>query len=109
MPLLSSRLLIAGWSGSDVNCAQRANTTLGSSNNWPDTYTDTYEASHSMETPPFINFIFVYAMYCDGGSWTGDAQDSVPTPSQPVPRVYYRGRRLLDAVFDEPLATGMEH
>ena len=40
--------------------------------------------------------------YCDGGSFTGDVEEpvSVPTP-QGNKTIYYRGRRILDALFDE--------
>ena len=42
--------------------------------------------------------------YCDGGSWTGDAAAPVETP---LGKVYYRGRRLLDAMLDSVLAAGL--
>lgn len=43
-----------GWCGSDINCLERANSTLGSSKHWPATYTDTYEGSQLFVTPPFV-------------------------------------------------------
>lgn len=35
-------------------------------------YTDSYEASEIFSDPEFANYTAVYAMYCDGGSWTGN-------------------------------------
>jgi hypothetical protein len=100
-----------GWCSSDASCAQRALGNLGSSKGWGPTYTDTYEGSMLFETPPFDQYTVVYAMYCDGGSWTGDAPPVTvkPDPSRPPMKVWYRGRRLLDAMIDDLLARGLSH
>ena len=71
-----------GWCTSDTSCAARANTGLGSSRvvspySWGPTYTDTYEGSQLFRTPPFATATLVYALYCDGGSWAGNAKDPV--------------------------------
>eukprot|EP00051_Salpingoeca_urceolata_P029069 m.488857 g.488857 ORF g.488857 m.488857 type:complete len:384 (+) comp26156_c0_seq1:66-1217(+) len=96
-----------GWCGSDLNCAARAKTGLGSSNNWPSTYTDVYEGSQLFSTEPFSEFTIVYAMYCDGSSWTGNVASPVHTndPKQPV--IYYRGRLLLDAMLNNLREAGL--
>ena len=56
-------------------------------------------------TPPFDTFTAVYAKYCDGGSWTGAASTApVRVGNQTI---YYRGRALLDALFEELFARGL--
>ena len=51
-----------GWCSSDVSCAQRSETALGSSKGWGPTYTDTYEGSELFATPPFDTYTVVFAM-----------------------------------------------
>lgn len=51
-----------------------------------------------VDTPPFDDFTAVYAMYCDGSSWTGNTSQAVSGTT-----VYYRGRRLLDAMLEHLL------
>ena len=90
-----------GWCRSTADCYSRAQTSLGSSKNWPPTYSDTYEGSALFATPPFDSWNVVYAMYCDGGSWSGDATETYSDPQAGNVTVYYRGRRLLDALLDD--------
>ena len=108
-----------GWCGSDADCAQRANCShntpgcimggsccaLGSSTVWGPTYTDAYEASQIFADPAFQDYTAVYAMYCDGGSWTGNAESPVVVNGK---KVWYRGRRLLDALLDYMLDQGLK-
>ena len=88
-----------------MDCARRANTTLGSSKNWPETYSDRYEGSYLFVTPPFDSYTVVFAMYCDGGSWTGNVSRPVHVSSAGATNtaVYYRGRLLLDALLQHLL------
>ena len=74
---------------------------LGSSTVWGPTYTDKYEGSQIFSMPAFANHTAVYAMYCDGGSWTGNVSAPVRTASGAT--IYYRGRLLLDAMLDNLL------
>lgn len=92
-----------GWCASPADCLARASTDLGSSLRWPDTYVDYYEGDALFRTPPFDRFNVVYALYCDGGSWAGDAEEVVNGSL-----VRYRGRRLLDALFDDLLRRGLQ-
>eukprot|EP00040_Diaphanoeca_grandis_P010394 m.53174 g.53174 ORF g.53174 m.53174 type:complete len:412 (-) comp21719_c0_seq1:72-1307(-) len=104
-----------GWCVSDEGCAARANTALGSSKqmspfSWGPTYTDTYEGSQLFQTPPFATATLVYALYCDGGSWSGNAAKPVvakPNATAPAQTIYYRGRPLLDALYDHLLTNGL--
>ena len=44
-------------------------------------------------------------MYCDGGSWTGNAASPVTVNGK---QIWYRGRPLLDALLDYMLAQGLK-
>ena len=82
------------WARSSCHDAVRACVAAGP------TYTDTYEGSHLFKTPPFDTATLVYALYCDGGSWSGNAAAPVsakPNSSAANQTIYYRGRPLLDA------------
>ncbi len=85
---------------------------LGSSLAWPRTYVDHYEGSQLFADPAFSNYTIVFAPYCDGGSWTGNAARAVPTPANSTGQgkpVYYRGARLLDALLDSLFEAGLTH
>lgn len=83
-----------GWCGSDGNCRDRANSSLGSSTFWPEVPPGTlapgvsYEGAEMFGSETFATATVVYAKYCDGGSWTGNSVATVGTQ-----RVFYRGRR----------------
>ena len=44
-------------------------------------------------------FTVVFAKYCDGSSLTGDRDDVVYYEDNTSQPVWYRGRRVLDALF----------
>jgi hypothetical protein len=109
-----------GWCTSDMDCAARAfgapgkpgHPWLGSSTAWPKSYVDQYEGSQLFADPAFSNYTIVFAPYCDGGSWTGNADTPVPTAANSTSRgkpIYYRGARLLDALLDSVLAAGLKN
>ena len=107
VPDPNSRWLVfhqgGGWCGSPENCLSRASTALGSSNDWPATYSDKYEGSELWATAPFDGFTVVYAMYCDGGSWAGNTTGVVGNTT-----LHYRGRPLLDALLETLLEMGLK-
>jgi hypothetical protein len=51
----------------------------------------------------FPHAYVVYAKYCDGSSFTGNVSEPVPVTvnASYSTRIFYRGRRVLDALFDE--------
>ena len=61
---------------------------LGSSTVWGPTYTDDYEASQIFSDSAFADYTAVYAMYCDGGSWTGNQASPVKVGTSTI---FYRG------------------
>ena len=92
-----------GWCTSDEGCFERSHTGLGSSKFWGPTNTDLYEGSALFNIKPFDSFTVIFAKYCDGSSWTGNADAPVHINAT-APPIYYRGRRLLDALIDDLLA-----
>ena len=53
----------------------------------------------SSTSPLFYNWNKVYVRYCDGMSYGGDLTDPVVSSAHASEKMYYRGRRILDAVF----------
>jgi hypothetical protein len=76
---------------------------LGSSKGWGPTCPDGYEGGDLFQTPPFDGFKIVFALYCDGGMWTGNSTDEYKGNT-----LYYRGRLLLDALLDTLLSMGLK-
>lgn len=93
------------WCGSDADCLSKSKTSFGSSTKWPSYFDDTYDGSALFATAPFDNFTIVFAKACDGGSWTGDAAQPVTVAAGEM--IYYRGKRLLDAMIDYALGEGL--
>ena len=83
------------------SCLSRASTHLGSSTEYP-------ASPGGMEGTglydEFATSTIVYVKYCDGGSFTGNADAPVTFPGS-TKKIYYRGRRILDALFDELLGS----
>jgi hypothetical protein len=63
-----------------------------------------YEGAALFASPPFASFTVVYAKYCSGDSWTAD-NATVATVSGAS--VYFRGRRLLDALLADLMPRGL--
>ena len=107
-----------GWCFSPTNCVSRANSTLGSSTHWPDTYSDRYEGSALFATPPFSSFHIVFNMYCDGSSWSSNSEEVSEKWERFVclcgwqvvgnVTLHYRGRPLFDAMIDRLFTMGLE-
>lgn len=99
-----------GWCLGDENCHERANSSLGSSTFWPAVPPGTmppgvsYEGEEMYASETFATATIVYAKYCDGGSWSGDNDTATVVDGR---RIYYRGRRLLDALFTDLLSRGL--
>jgi hypothetical protein len=89
-----------GWCGSDSNCLSRASTDLGSSTKYPDIPGGMEGEGLYAE---FATAMVVYMKYCDGSSFTGDVAGAVAVAGT-TKKIYYRGRRILDAMFEELLA-----
>ena len=102
-----------GWCGSDLECAERALTELGSSNAsfFPPTITfETFsQTNHFMllfsnqsVSPLTWNFTKIFLPYLDGGSQIGDLTAPVTVGKQTI---YYRGKRIHRATMETLLAV----
>eukprot|EP01113_Clastostelium_recurvatum_P025069 TRINITY_DN3008_c0_g1_i7.p1 TRINITY_DN3008_c0_g1~~TRINITY_DN3008_c0_g1_i7.p1 ORF type:complete len:367 (+),score=50.78 TRINITY_DN3008_c0_g1_i7:20-1120(+) len=82
-----------GWCQDLNECAQRAQTALGSSKSWTptQTFSDTFSRD-SLQNPLMANWTLVYLPYCDGGSFTGNAVSATDPP------LYFRGLNIREAV-----------
>ena len=69
----------------------------------------TTQGSQLFADPRFSNFTIVFAPYCDGGSWTGDAAPvaTAPNSSGQGKPIFYRGRRLLRGLLQSVMAAGL--
>jgi len=100
-----------GWCASLENCYERSLTELGSSKNYtavpPGTLPPgpSYEGAALFASAPFASFTVVYAKYCTGDSWTGD--NATAPVARGGARVFFRGRRLLDALLAALMPRGL--
>lgn len=93
-----------GWCTSDESCYERSTRDLGSSKAYgPDLIGS--EGGPLFDLPTFATFTIVYAKYCDGSSWSGDNSTVTYVDGNASKPVYYRGRRLLDALFEDLRTT----
>jgi hypothetical protein len=90
--------------GTITNCKERSKSSLGSSKNWGATMNDPNGmlSASAVKNPNFHSWNVIYVPYCDGGSFSGDVQD-------PIDGLYFRGKRILDAVIaDLKNSTGIQ-
>lgn len=109
-----------GWCVDLADCAKRAASNLGSSKDYhtisaKNKMLDYYDGgaqgllSRSCAVnPDFCTWNKVYIRYCDGASFSGEVDH--PVAVQGGRKLYFRGRRILDAVLDDLLyVQGMVH
>ena len=107
VPTNASKVLIfhegGGWCGSDMNCLERSSTELGSSLSYPQQISGD-EGIEAVALYAYLeDYTIIYAKYCDGSSWTGNIDDPISVyngTSGKNETIYYRGRRLLDALIE---------
>jgi len=80
-----------GWCYNEIDCLQRANTSLGSSKTWPGEVAN-------MPCDPNGNTNIVMMNYGDGASFTGYREQPWPVPGTNQV-IYFRGIRNLDATL----------
>eukprot|EP00041_Stephanoeca_diplocostata_P014326 m.259386 g.259386 ORF g.259386 m.259386 type:complete len:333 (+) comp19662_c0_seq12:37-1035(+) len=94
-----------GWCYDESACAKRSNSELGSSHFFPKTFKfgGIMDADPKVN-PDFANFNRVVLWYCDGASFSGNADAPVPSPKTiHGGQMYFRGRRVLDALLQDLL------
>lgn len=100
------------WCANANSCAQRTQTYLGSSHLMNASIFQGILSSSPSENPYFYNWNRVKVRYCDGGSFSGNADQPmlarIPGTNR-LQLLYYRGQRIWQAVMEELLAKGMTH
>ena len=86
-------------------CTTRALSHLGSNRDWPATMDMSDQGGplslDCYHNPDFCEFNIVIAQYCDGFSFAGEqASPAVATPGHGLTSIYFRGRRILQAMLD---------
>lgn len=106
-----------GWCSSPISCAQRSNTTLGTSRFFPTTTplsnfsfldNEGYTRTDPTENPLMHNWTIVDLMYCDGSSQTSELSEPMSVPGWPSP-IFHRGARILRATIASLLASGLSN
>lgn len=93
------------WCDSIESCYLRSLTTLGSSTTYPPTATSGGIFSNNQYlNPDFYTWNAVSPMYCDGASWTGNADQPATYNNT---QIYFRGKRNLDALISSLQQQGM--
>ena len=97
------------WCDDEDSCYQRSYTALGSSTCLSDylqaEVSEGLLSSQVKHNPEFYNWSSVFVPYCDGASFTGDREKPLEFNDKSL---YFRGRRILDALLDEVLRRGMD-
>lgn len=87
-----------GWCYDVADCAGRAKTELGTSSKFPAKFGfgGLLEETGSL-SPILAGYNHAILWYCDGASFSGDSEEPVEYKGQ---KLYFRGKRILDAVLD---------
>ena len=95
-----------GWCFDESSCWSRRNTSLGTTSGDPDT-TNLNKISqlqnNKSDNPLMYNWNKAYFRYCDGMSYGGDVNDPIINPNNSSEKMYYRGKRILNAFFESLL------
>ncbi|KAH7282361.1 hypothetical protein KP509_35G026400 [Ceratopteris richardii] len=100
-----------GWCESNVACAYRSSSPLGSSLFMGKSYAfPGILSSSSTINPYFYNWNRVLLRYCDGASFSGNVEAAtlVDVPGESEPRkIYFRGLRIWKAIIEHLVTLGM--
>ncbi|XP_022792436.1 pectin acetylesterase 7-like [Stylophora pistillata] len=88
------------WCHDAETCSERSSTALGSSKCYRRYLSDVQGllSSQTRNNPDFYKWTGVYVPYCDGSSFTGNRDKPFRFKDK---LLYFRGRRILDAVLRE--------
>uniref|UniRef100_A0A453GXR1 Pectin acetylesterase n=3 Tax=Aegilops tauschii subsp. strangulata TaxID=200361 RepID=A0A453GXR1_AEGTS len=107
----SNRWLIhlegGGWCSTIKDCSNRRMYALGSSNFMkPMRFAGAgILGSDQLQNPDFYNWNKVFVRYCDGASFSGDAEGRAQDGST----LHFRGLRIYQAVIDELMEKGLNN
>ena len=87
-----------GWCYNEKDCKSRAAGSLGNSSHFPAKYTvGGILDENPTASPVLAGYNHVVLWYCDGASFSGDAEQPADVDGT---KIYFRGRRVLDAILD---------
>ena len=93
------------WCSSEESCYRRSTTDLGSSEKFRPLYRTSGFLSHlPKENPDFYNWNVAYVKYCDGASFAGNRSNPIKFNGK---LLYFRGKRILNALIDDLKTKGM--
>lgn len=94
-----------GWCSTVKDCSNRRMSQLGSSNFMkPLQFAGAgIFGSDQLQNPDFYNWNRVYVRYCDGASFSGDAEGQ----AQDGTTLHFKGLRIYEAVIDELMGKGL--
>ena len=94
------------WCHDPETCYQRSSSALGSSACFRRHLCLEGLLSNKVKyNPDFYNWTKVFVPYCDGASFTGNREKPLNVKNK---LLYFRGRRILDALLDELLRRGID-
>ncbi|KAG2587316.1 hypothetical protein PVAP13_5NG134000 [Panicum virgatum] len=96
-----------GWCNTVRSCSGRRTTDLGSSKFMQTriNFTGTLSNDPALN-PDFYSWNRVFVRYCDGASFAGDSQHGDQDGNG---KLFFRGRRIWEAVLDELMQKGLAH
>eukprot|EP01084_Bolivina_argentea_P007636 14340_1 len=86
------------------SCWDRRNTSTGSTKSDSKTLNlNNYECleNNKSTNPLLYNWTKIYVRYCDGASYSGDLTKPIINENNPSELLYFRGKRILDAIFED--------
>lgn len=100
-----------GWCYDEMDCWARSKGKLGSSKKWSETVAQGGIMSDNCHSnPDFCNANRVQLPYCDGNSFSGDRSEPVVVIGLDGKQksLFFRGKRILDAVLSTLLTMGLD-
>lgn len=105
-PRFVTHFLGGGWCVDETDCLSRSTSFIGSSKGWtphlsgmsPTLNDQGVMLGDPTVNPDFGTWALAFIMYCDGSSYTSNVDAPVNVNGT---NLYFRGRRLLDAIFED--------
>lgn len=94
------------WCFDEKSCLERSRGSLGSTKHLPKAppVIQGINSPNGQLNPDFYDWNLVWIVYCDGASFTGDRADPVVVGGE---NIFFRGKRVLDAVITDLLGRGV--
>lgn len=96
------------WCFDEAACLERSRGSLGSTKHLPPSppVIQGINSANEQINPDFYDWNLVWIVYCDGASFTGDREDPVVVRGE---NIFFRGKRVLDAVIDDLMKRGFQN